>query len=284
DDLDVDGGRDRRDQARQLCLDLVDGLDDVGARLLEDDEEHAALAVGPGGLLHILRRGDGVADVLDAQRPAVAIGDDDVVPFLGVEQLVIGVDGEGTLRSVDIALWAVDGGKRDLRPNVFQRQALGDQLGWIDLDPDRGLLLAADENLRDAGNLANLLAELDVDGVAQADQRHGVRGRRQQHDRRVRRVDLAVGRRRGEVLGQLPARRIDRALDVVGCAVDVAVEVELDRDRGRAQRTGRGHLRDAGDLRKLALQRLRDRRGHGFGTGAGQGGIDLDGREIDLRQ
>ena len=54
DDLDLDRRRDRRDQPRQLRLDPVDGIDDVGAGLLEDDEEHAALAVGPGRLLHVL--------------------------------------------------------------------------------------------------------------------------------------------------------------------------------------------------------------------------------------
>ena len=51
--------------------------------------------------------------------------------------------------------------------------------------------------------------------------------------------------------------------------VDVAVEVELHRDRGRAERAGRRHLRDAGNLRELPLQRLRDRRGHGLGLAPG---------------
>ncbi len=46
----------------------------------------------------------------------------------------------------------------------------------------------------------------------------------------------------------------------------------------------RGHLRDAGDLRELPLERLRHRGGHGLRAGAGQRGGDLDGREVDLRQ
>src|ERR1700746_2971722 len=50
-----------------------------------------------------------------------------------------------------------------------------------------------------------------------------VRGSGQQEDRRVRRVDLAIGRRRGKGLRQLPARGIDGALNVVGSAVDIAV-------------------------------------------------------------
>ena len=200
------------------------------------------------------------------------------------EQLVVGVDGVGAGGAVDIALRAVDGGDRDLAAHVLQRQALGDELGRIDLDADRGLLLAADDDLGDAGDLADLLRELGVDGVADRGQRQRVRRRRQQQDRRVRRVDLAIGRRRGQVFGQLAAGGVDRGLHVVGGGVDRAVEIELDGDRSRAEIAGRGHLRDAGNLRELALQRLRDRRGHGLRAAAGQAGGDLDGRKIDLRQ
>ena len=46
----------------------------------------------------------------------------------------------------------------------------------------------------------------------------------------------------------------------------------------------RGHLRDAGDLCELALQRLRHRGRHGFRAAAGQARGNLDGREVDLRQ
>ena len=199
-------------------------------------------------------------------------------------QLVVGVDGVGAAVAVDIALRAVDRRDRDLAADILQRQALGDEFRRVDLDPDGRFLLAADDDLGDAGDLADLLGELGVDGIAHGGQRQRVRRRRQQQDRRVRRIDLAIGRRRGEVFRQLAAGGVDRGLHVVGGGVDRAVEVELDRDRGRPEIAGRGHLRDAGDLRKLALQRLRDRRGHGFRAAAGQGGGDLDGREVDLRQ
>ena len=95
-------------QPRQLRLDLVDGLDDVGAGLLEDHQEDAALAVGPGRLLHVLGPGDRLADVADAQRAAVAIGDDDVVPGVRVQQLVVGIDRVSALGAVDVALRTVD--------------------------------------------------------------------------------------------------------------------------------------------------------------------------------
>ena len=203
---------------------------------------------------------------------------------LEFQQLVVGVDRVGAGIAVDIALRAVDGRDRDLGAHVFQRQAFGHELGRVDLDAYRRFLLAADGDLGDAGDLADLLRELGVDGVADGGQRQRVRCGRQQQDRRVRRVDLAIGRRRGKVFRQLAAGGIDRGLHVVGRTVDRAIEVELDRDRRRSEIARRGHLRDAGNLRQLTLQRLRHRRGHGFRTAAGQGRCDLNGREVDLRQ
>ena len=85
---------------------------------------------------------------------------------LACGQLVVGVDRVGARRAVDVALRAVDRGDRDLAAHVLQRQALGDELRRVDLDAHRRLLLAADEDLRDAGDLADLLRELGVGVVA----------------------------------------------------------------------------------------------------------------------
>src|SRR6185437_8224306 len=163
DDLDLDRRRDRGNEARQQRLDLVDGLDDVGARLLEHHQEHATLAVGPGRLLGVFRAGHGASDAADPQRAAVAVGDDDVIPLVGVEQLVVGVDRVGPPLAVDIALRAIDSSERDLTANVLQRQNLGHELGRIELDADRWLLLAADDDLGNTRDLADLLGELGVD-------------------------------------------------------------------------------------------------------------------------
>ena len=102
---DVDRRRHRRLDARQLGHDLVDGIDDVGAGLLVDDQEHGALAVGPGRLRRILRSFDRLADVADTQRSAVAVGDDDVVPGLGLGELIVGVDRERAVAAVDRCPW-----------------------------------------------------------------------------------------------------------------------------------------------------------------------------------
>jgi hypothetical protein len=57
-----------------------------------------------------------------------------------------------------------------------------------------------------------------------------VRGQAEDHDRRIGGIDLAIGRIAGQVGGQIGARRVDGGLDVARRAVDVAAQVELDRD------------------------------------------------------
>ena len=196
-DADLDRRRHRGAQLRQLRLDAVDGLDDVGAGLLEDDEEHAALAVRPGRLLGVLRAGHRLADVADAQRRAVAIGDDDVVPVLRRGQLVVGVDGVAARLAVDAALGRVDG--RDARAGVRTSSSdmpLATSLAGSSWMRMAGFCSPPTMTCADAGDLADLLGELGVGVVVDLGQRQGVGRHRQQQDRRVGRVDLAVGRRR----------------------------------------------------------------------------------------
>ena len=86
-------------------------------------------------------------------------------------------------------------------------------------------------------DLRDLLRQHVVGVVVDVDQRQRVGLHRQDHDRRVGRIDLPVGRRRRQVLRQLPAGGVDRRLDVAGGAIDVAVEVELHGDLRRRPST-----------------------------------------------
>ena len=56
-------GRQRGSQLRQQLLDAVDDLDDVGARLPLDVDDHRRRVVHPGRLLHVLGVVDDVGDV-----------------------------------------------------------------------------------------------------------------------------------------------------------------------------------------------------------------------------
>jgi len=128
------------------------------------------------------------------------------------------------------------------------------------------------------------LRQLGVGVVVDFDQRQRVRLRGDDQDGRVGRIDLLVGRRVRQVLRQLSAGRVDRGLNVLRGRIDVAVEVELHRNRRGPQCAGGRHLRDAGDLRELPLKRLGHGGCHRLRAGAGQLGRDLDGRKIHLRQ
>ena len=59
----------------------------------------------------------------------------------------------------------------------------------------------------------------------------------------VRRIDLAIGRRRRKIFRQARSGRGDRGLHVLRGAVDVAIEIELQRDHGRAERAHRDQQR-----------------------------------------
>ena len=58
---------------------------------------------------------------------------------------------------------------------------------------------------------------------------------REDQDRRIGGIDLAVGGRGGQVFRQLAAGGVDGRLHVLRGGVDVAVEVELQRDLRRAR-------------------------------------------------
>ena len=151
-----------RREMRQLRLDAVDGVDDVGARLLEHHEEYATLALRPGRLLCVLGSGHRPADVAYAQRRAVAVGDDHIVPGVGDNELVVGVNRIAAEFAVDVAFRRVDGRDRKLGAHVFERQVLRDEFRRVDLDANGGLLLAAYRNQANPGDLADLLGNLGI--------------------------------------------------------------------------------------------------------------------------
>ena len=282
--VDLDGGRHRRHDLRERRLDVRHGADDVGPRLLVDLEQNARLAVLPGRARLILGAVDGAADVADAHRPAIVVRDDHVVPRGRPGDLVVVVDRKVALDAVEGALGGIDRGVRDHRRDILESEAQGGELGGLDLHPHGGLALTSERHQPHAGDLRDLLGEDIVREVGHLGDRERVGMGGKDQDRRVGRIDLPVVRRARKILRQLAGRSRDRGLDVLRRPVDIAIEIELDRDRGAAERARRGHLGDARDLGELPLQRSRDRGRHRLGTGAGKRSRDLDRRKVDLRQ
>ena len=67
-------------------------------------------------------------------------------------------------------------------------------------------------------------------------------------------IDLRIGRRIGEVARQRRSGGVDRSLDVLGGGIDVAIEIELQRDAAEAERTRRRHGGQRLDLAELAFE------------------------------
>jgi hypothetical protein len=112
------------------------------------------------------------------------------------------------------------------------------------------------------------------------------RSRRQCEDQygRVCGIDLAVGRLRKEIGGQIGLRRIYSRLHVLSSAVNIPIQPELQDDTRLTCLALRRQFRHIGDLSKMPLKRLRQACRHDFRTGSRQLRLDHYGWEIDLRQ
>ena len=134
-----------------------------------------------------------------------------------------------------VALGQVGCGIDQRGAHVLEADAARGQRVRIDLHMHGRHLLAGDIDLRHAGHARQRLRQHVVGVLVDVLDRHRVGTDGVDQDRAVRRVGLLVGRRGGQVLRQQSARRVDRGLHVLGGAVDVAGQVELQRDRGRAR-------------------------------------------------
>ena len=202
----------------------------------------------------------------------------------GVEELVVGVEGIGLVLAFEGAFGPVERGRDQRGAHVLEADAARRQRPRVDLDMRRIGLLAEDARLGHARHGRELLRQDRVGVIVDPVDRQGVgRDRIDQH-RPVGRIGFSIGWRRRQIARQQPARRVDRLLHVRGGGVDVALEIELQRDRQRADPARRGHLAQRRDRRELLLQRGRHRRGHRVRAGAGVIDRDHDGREIDLGQ
>src|ERR1700682_4247324 len=158
-DVYLDGSRDRGLQHGHHRFDLIYGLDDVGAGLALDRQEDRPLLVEPGGNQLVLSRADGAADIAYADRRPVAIGDDQIIVFVGREQLIVGVERVGLAWAVEGAFRKVDIGLAEHRAHILEVDAASRECLRIDLYADSRLLLTSDAHEADTRYLRNLLQQ-----------------------------------------------------------------------------------------------------------------------------
>ena len=233
---------------------------------------------------HVGLRRYGFANVPHPDGAAIAISNDDVVERRGVDDLIVRCNGEAFVFFVDRTLCGNRRRRYQGAADVFQGHAGRSELRGIDLDADRRLLFAAELALRDAADLGNLLREEIIHIIVDDIERQRLGARRQDHYRRIGGIHLLIAGRRRHLLRQRPAGGRNRGLNVLRRGVDVAIEIELNRNRGSVERTHRGQLRDPGNLPELALQRRRNGCRHGLGARTLQRCIHPNGGKIHLRQ
>ena len=235
-EIDVDRGRDRCAQLRHQRLHAVDHPDDVGARLPVDDHHDRPLAVGKSEIAQVLHGIEHLADVGEAHRRAVAIGDHQRFVVRRLDGLIVGIDLVALVADVDAALRTVGIGAAERRADIFQADAVFVERLWREFDAHRGQRSTADADFADAFDLRQLLRQHGRSGVIEFGGGQRVRRQRIDQDRRRGRVELAVGGIAPQRGRQVGARGVDRRLDVARGAVDVAVDAELQVDTRGAER------------------------------------------------
>ncbi|MGY3359016.1 hypothetical protein ACVWZK_005679 [Bradyrhizobium sp. GM0.4] len=213
----------------------VDGIDDVGIALLGDLDQHSRLLVEPGDGTGVT---DGVLDVGNIGEPdeiALRALDDDVAELFRRPHLLV------ERQRLALAL-AVEDADRTERVGVDNRSShvVGGDAGIgqrdrIELNPDRRLVGTRDRHIAHPRHLRDALRQHGVGDVVDRAGGQRLRGQRQHEDRRACGVRLAEARQRRQIARQVDQRRIDCRLHVAGGFVDVAADVELELDAGRAE-------------------------------------------------
>jgi hypothetical protein len=284
DDRDLDGRGQGALELGQQPLDPIHDLDEVGAGLALDVHDDRRLVAHPRRLPDVLGIVHGVGNVREQDGRAAPERDHQPTVVVAPVELIIGADGVGLLGPVEAALGLVDVGRGDGRAHIVEREAIGREPRRVGLDPDRGLLAAAERDEPDARQLGDLWDEARVGQVFHGRQRQRGRGQPQREDRRVGRVDLAVDGRIRQILGQEGRRGVDRRLHLLLGDVQRQAQIELQRDHGAAAGAGGGHLLEAGHLAELTLEGGRDRRGHHVGAGPGVKRLHLNRGIVHLGQ
>ena len=280
----VDSRRDGRLERRQRGLDTVHRGNDVRTGLPKKDQGNARLAVHESGGADVLDRILHVCDVGQFDGRAIPIRDDERLVIRRFEQLVVRPNVGGRVSVGELALRQIRVLLAQHRAHIFEAQTETVQLRGIDVHAHGGQRAAADGDIADALNLQQALLNDRGRGIVKLASAVNVRRERENHDRRVGGIDFAVGRVARQVGRQVSARGVDGRLHVARRAVNVPVQIKLQRDAGRAEIAGRSHFGDARDVAELPFQRRGDGRRHDFGTRTRQRRRHTDGREIHLRQ
>jgi hypothetical protein len=277
----LEGGGDHRAELGQDGLDALDRREDVRAWLAADDHHDRALGVEPGRRATVLDVVEDVGHIAQPHDGTVFFAEDEIAEGRGAEQLAIGRNREARVRPLEGPLRRVRRRSVQLGAHIRQREPVRGEFSWVDLHPHGRLLPAAHVDLSHARDLGDALRQDRVRHIVDVRERQGLRGQRQDHDRRVGGVHLSEARPRRHVRRQLATRRVDGRLHISRGRVHVPIELELQRDARRTEGADRRDLAHAGDATEAALERCGDRRRHRLGARPRQLPTHLNGGKVD---
>ena len=166
---------------------------------LKHHHDDGGFGADPSGDEVVLHAVHDVAQAAEADGHAVGLRENEGVIVLGLVNLVVAGQGVKQIAVFHAALGGIHVHLADEGAHILQAQAGGGELGGVDLDPDGGLLRAGDEDLADAFDLAEALADNFIRHFKDLGGQERVGSHGHDENRGVGRVDLAVGGRAGKV-------------------------------------------------------------------------------------
>ena len=148
-----------------------------------------------------------------------------------MRDLVVGEDVRGHDAIGDLAFGQVGVLQAQHGLQIRKGESIAGQLRGICVHAHGRQRAASDSDLPYALYLRQLLLDDGGGFVIQFVGTVFVRGKAEDHDRRIGGIDLAIGRIARQVGGQIGSRRIDGGLHIARRAIDVAAEVKLNGDR-----------------------------------------------------
>ena len=201
DDGQVDGAGNGGLELGQQAAYPIDGLDDIGRRLPVHYDQDRRLAIGETRVAQVFHRVPDLGDVGEMHRGAVAVGHDERAVLIGLEQLSVGADLPTPIAGAQLSLGAVRVRIAEHRAHLLEPDPVAVQGGRIEVHPYRRQGASTDVHLPDPLNLGKRLLQDGGCCVVHAPLAHGVGGEREDQDRRIRGVDLAIGRIAGQIGG-----------------------------------------------------------------------------------
>ena len=271
-------------QHRQHLAHLVHSFNHIGAGLLVQHQQDRGLALRNAIGAQVLHRILHIGHVLQTHGAAVFEAQNQSSIVRCAAGLVVGLNLPSVFAVVQHAFGSVRVAAHHSQAHILEGQTMRGQFVGLHGHPHCGQSATANRHLPDTIDLRQALGQHGGGQVVHLTARGRGGGECNHQHRAFCWIGFAVGGAGGHTAGQQALCGVDSGLHITRCAIDVAVQIELQVDAGRALHGTRGHFTHACNRAQGAFQGRGHGGCHGLGAGTGQVGLHRNGREIHLRQ